>query len=170
MLHQNVEYTRAIEHGSSHINSKSYVSFGIPCTTDRSLETCARALLRRAAAACTAQTGTANIAPGGAAADDLAVIRPFMYALGLLYGVCGTLGCHVDHQGSYVVLVSLGCTVEFWVDGTLIELASGDALDFHGGSAHLVEHGLQAVRPGTCPPTLSAELSDKRLTVLLRQQ
>lgn len=134
------------------------------------LQAYARALLHRAAV-CVGQHGDDNdAATGRAAADDLKASRTFSTVLGLLYHSNGVLGDHADNGGSYTVLLSLGCAVNFFVDGTILELASGDALIFHSGTAHCVMHGVRSVHSDTCPPELPAELQDKRLSVLLRQQ
>ena len=133
------------------------------------LQAYARALLHRAAVR-VGQQGDGSVAARRAAADDLEVSRAFSQVFGLLYHSNGMLGDHVDNGGSYTVLLSLGCAINFAVDGTVLELASGDALIFHSGAAHGVLHGMRGVRAGTCPPQLPAELHDKRLSVVLRQQ
>jgi len=38
-------------------------------------------------------------------------------------------------MGEYLVLLSVGCTVDFCVDGQVIQMRSGDALVFNGGAA-----------------------------------
>ena len=92
-----------------------------------------------------------------------------MQFTGLRYGNGATLYDHVDGHGRYLVLLSLGCTVQFLVDGNLIEFESGDALVFHGGRHHRVMHGVRAVRPGTCPACMPRELRDARVSLQLRQ-
>jgi hypothetical protein len=105
-----------------------------------------------------------------AAADVVAAAlsRPYIQILAVGYAPHATLIDHVDMDG-YLVLISLGCVVEFRVDGQTVPLESGDALFFVGGNAHNVVHGIQRVRRGTCPPGLPAELADARLSLMLRK-
>ena len=88
---------------------------------------------------------------------------------GLRYKGDGTLHDHVDHTGEYLVLLSLGCTVDFCVDGQVVTMKSGDALVLNGGTAHNVMHGVRKVHPGTCPPGLPKALLAARISVQLRQ-
>jgi hypothetical protein len=132
------------------------------------LQDYADAALRTAAAVLRAQHGHTVV--GRAAAAHVCIRRPFMQASGLLYSSDGVLHDHVDGVGNYLVLLSLGCTVDFLVDGRIIAFASGDALIFNGGAAHGVMHGVRAVHPRTCPPGLPAELRGARLLLQLRQQ
>lgn len=56
----------------------------------------------------------------------------------------------VDGVGEYLVLLSVGCTVDFCVDGQVIQMRSGDALVFNGGAA--VRNVLLAVTQLFTPP------------------
>jgi hypothetical protein len=128
----------------------------------------ADAALRTAASALRAKHG--DTVAGRAAAAHVSVRRPFMQASALLYSSDGALHDHVDHVGNYLVLLSLGCTVNFLVDGRVIVFASGDALIFNGATRHNVMHGVRSVHPRTCPPGLPAALRGMRLSLQLRQQ
>ena len=93
-----------------------------------------------------------------------------MQASGLLYTSDGALHDHIDNIGNYLVLLSLGCAVDFLVDTTVFRFESGDALVFNGATRHGVMHGVRGVHPRTCPPALPAELRGARLSLQLRQQ
>ena len=130
----------------------------------------ADAALRLGAAALRAQLGA--IAVARAAAEDLLQRRDYSYAYGLLYSSGSTLYDHVDNGGTYLVLISLGCAVDFRVADDIIRFESGDALIFNGGTQHKVMHGLRRVHAETCPEGagLPAELRTARLSLLLRQK
>ncbi len=81
----------------------------------------ADAALRTAASALRAKHG--DTVAGRAAAAHVSVRRPFMQASALLYSSGRALHDHVDHVGNYLVLLSLGCTVNFLVDGRVIVFA-----------------------------------------------
>jgi hypothetical protein len=104
-----------------------------------------------------------------AAAERLAKRHRFLPPSALLYTAGGSLQDHVDGVGRYLVLLSIGCTVDFSIDGHVIPFESGDALVFHGGRHHQVFHGVRAVRPGTCPACMPRELRDARVSLQLRQ-
>jgi hypothetical protein len=140
-----------------------------PHPSTEPMQAYARAVLHRTAAAVRGCRDAPH-ACCTAAANDLEASRSFAHVIGLLYPSSSTLADHEDNCGSYVVLLSIGCTVDFFVDGKVIQLASGDAIIFHGGVAHQVRHGVRGVRTGTCPPELPPELHDKRLSVLMVQQ
>jgi hypothetical protein len=137
-------------------------------TSERLLDT-ARCVLLAAAEAVLA-AGAGATADSRAAADDLLLPQRFDQFSALLYGAAnGTLPDHVDNLGRYLVLLSLGCSVAFFIDGTVITFESGDALVFNSGPSHGVMHGVRRMQPGTCPDCLSRELHDARISLLLRQ-
>lgn len=76
----------------------------------------------------------------------------------------------VDNIGEYLLLFSLGATAAFAIDGRVVDLRSGDCLIFNGSESHGVVHGLRAIRPGTCPPSLDGRLHSARVSLLVRQQ
>ena len=125
-------------------------------------------VLKRASNAVRAHIGGGGVRAANAAADDLLRKRPLMQASGLLYLSNGKLHDHVDHIGHYLVLMSMGCAVDFTVGHRVVRFESGDALVFNGGTAHGVMHGVRAVHPGTCPLSLP-NLAKARLSLQLRQ-
>jgi hypothetical protein len=146
----------------------SYLAWASVHPSTGELQEYGRDILRRAANAL--RTHDADGAAAAAADVDAAVSRPFSQVGALGYSSLATLHNHVDSRDGYLVLLSIGCTVDFYVSGSVIEFASGDALIFNGSVQHNVMHGVRGVRPGTCPRGLPAELRDARISVQLRQR
>lgn len=61
----------------------------------------------------------------------------------------GSLADHVDHcnDGSWVVLLSLGCTAKFNVNNDAIPFRSGDILVFDPSTKAGVSHGIEGIVP-----------------------
>jgi hypothetical protein len=115
-------------------------TYGVHPST-AALQEYGRSILR-----CTAGALRAHDADGAAAAaDDVAAAtsQPFFQLSAIGYTSHATLRSHVDIVGGYLVLLSLGCTVDFLIDGRVIAFASGDALVFNGGASHAVMHGMR---------------------------
>ena len=129
----------------------------------------AESVLKLASDAVRASHGMGGVRAANAAADDLLRKRPLMQASGLLYLSNGKLYDHVDHVGHYLVLMSMGCAVDFTVGARVVRFESGDALVFNGGTPHGVMHGVRMVHPGSCPLSLP-QLAKARLSLQLRQQ
>jgi hypothetical protein len=124
----------------------------------------------RAAAEAVLAAGAGAAGERRDAADELLAPQRFLPISALAYSATnGTLHDHVDGTGRYLVLLSLGCTVNFLVDGRVVSFESGDALVFNGGRYHDVMHGVRNVQPGTCPAGLPRELRDARVSLQLRQ-
>ena len=139
-----------------------------------SLEGYVKKLMRRAADKIESSYGssrdrTLQAAARTAVRDLRDDSRPFMPATGLVYSTNGTLHSHVDNVGEYLVLISLGQTCQFDIDGQLIPFKSGDCLVFNGGTAHSVMHGVKSVYAGTCPTHLPLEIANKRVSIQMRQ-
>ena len=127
-------------------------------------------LLKRASDAVRAHVGGGGARAANAAADDLLRKRPLMQASGLLYLSNGTLYDHVDGVGHYLVLMSMGCAVDFTAGDRVVRFESGDAIVFNGGRAHGVMHGVRGVHAGTCPMSLhKLRQAGARLSLQLRQ-
>lgn len=66
---------------------------------------------------------------------------------------------HVDHSNSVVYLMSLGCSANFMVQGPgdhrhTFEFRSGDVLVFDASSEAYISHGVDGVKPASCPAFL----------------
>ena len=102
---------------------------------------------------------------------------PYVLTSLVVYAARGSMRRHVDGAGGWLVLFSLGLSVDFHVDGEALLLESGDALVFNGSALHDVEHGVDRVcaepslagAPAPLPDELSAVLRGTRVTVQARQ-
>ena len=138
------------------------------------LEGYVKKLMRRAADKIESAYGssrdrTLKLAARTAVSDLRDDSRTFMQATGLVYANHSTLQSHVDGVGEYLVLLSIGQTCLFDIDGQIIPFKSGDALVFNGGATHGVMHGVKAVHGGTCPSHLPHEIAQLRVSIQMRQ-
>jgi alkylated DNA repair dioxygenase AlkB len=90
-----------------------------------------------------------------------------------LYPLGSSLEAHLDSHEAWVLLLSLGCSATFLLrprgcDAKRVEMASGDAIIFHGGARWQVEHAVERIVPDTCPEHLAALLARGRIGLQLR--
>ena len=57
---------------------------------------------------------------------SLAQQTDYYFCSGLLYKAGSKLDRHIDAVGTWVVLISIGCTTKFYVNGRTIDFESGD--------------------------------------------
>ena len=95
----------------------------------------------------------------------------------VLYPLNSKLGRHCDNVDGWVILFSLGCSVEFYIQvcsnennkGTVYTMKSGDIIIFEAGNDARVLHGVDKVIPQTCPKFLQKYLQNGRIGLQLRQ-
>lgn len=94
--------------------------------------------------------------------------RPFLTALGWLYGPQSSMVAHHDtptfpgSKDEWLVSFNAGLTMNFEADGEPLPLASGDVVVM---DTLAVKHGVLGILPGTAPAECS--LQDARLGLLL---
>lgn len=73
-----------------------------------------------------------------------------------------TLAEHIDHDDSFVYLLSIGCTTNFVVKGpnmvekTTIPLKSGDLIVFDASTTGNILHGISNIEASSCPQELAS--------------
>ena len=76
-----------------------------------------------------------------------------------------TLTEHIDHDDSFVYLLSIGCATNFVVQGpnmtdkTTIQLKSGDLMVFDASTTGNILHVISGVRESSCPAELASKFS-----------
>ena len=88
-----------------------------------------------------------------------------------------TLAEHIDHDDSFVYLLSIGCAIHFVVKGpnmadkTTILLESGDLMVFDASTTGYILHGITSIENGSCPEALASAfpvLQNHRYGIQLR--
>ena len=79
-----------------------------------------------------------------------------------------SLADHVDHDDSFVYLLSIGSTTKFVAKGPnmaqkkMVQLQSGDMMVFDASTTGNILHGIASIEKGTCPEQLSTAFPNLR--------